>query len=286
MEKYDAEYFSTDEIEKIMKEERDYRFVHGDTLSPDENLCKYCRNIDKQNKFCWDCDSGSIYKPITRPLFNIFLMYFSLCDGLETAKNNNKSDSTLIIQQGFIEALKFVISPFGSINDIEKKYGEKIITYYNGCPSPEEIMNEDIKYNFKQMKETKDEKEYREKIGTIRPDSIACNFCKYNDRFASKFCWDCSLGSNFKNGIRSVEIIFKMLMLMNTIVGEASIEHGSDEELTLMRLGFAESLKWVIQPYATEEELIEKHGFQYITEDDVNNDIEFENVEYRELDNY
>lgn len=281
MEKYNHEYLSKKEIENKIKEELNYRMEHGNTFPADENLCKYCRNIDKQNKFCWDCNSGSKYTPITRPLFNLYLMYFSSLDGLESAKMDNKADNTIIImQQGFIEALKFVLSPFGSILDFERKYGEKVISYCDGCPTPEEIMIEETTCEFKQMIETKKEKEYREKIGTIRPDKMTCNFCKYSDRFGTQFCWDCSLGSNFKNGIRSIDIISKMLMRINTIFNEY------DEEKKLGLTGFAEGLKWIIEPYTTENELIEKYGFSYITEEDINSEVEFENDEYRKLDNY
>lgn len=279
MEKYNHEYLSKDEMDKKIKEELDYRMEHGNTLPADENLCKYCRNIDKLNKFCWNCDSGSKYIPITRPLFNIFLMYISSSDGLKSANLDKDADDTIIImQQGFIEALTFVTSPFGSIHDFSKKYGDKVIEYCDGCPSPEEIMVENLKCEFKQKKETKSEKEYRETIGTIRPDKMACNFCKYNDRFGTKFCWDCSLGSSFKNGIRSIDIISKMLMRINTIFNEY------DEEKKHGLIGFAEGLKWVIQPYTSEVELNEKYGFKYITEEDIYNEVEFENAEYSEFD--
>ena len=47
MDKIEYDYLSDEEFERIMREEQEYRIAHGDTCSPDENLCKYCRNIDK-----------------------------------------------------------------------------------------------------------------------------------------------------------------------------------------------------------------------------------------------
>jgi hypothetical protein len=286
MDKIEYDYLSDREIEKIMREEEKYRMAHGDTCVPDGNLCKYCRNIDRQNHFCWDCDSGSKYLPITRPLFNLFLMFLSLNSGLEEAEKNKEADKIIIFQQkGVIEALRFVMEPFG-LNNVVKKFKNEIMNNKNDHNAPAEIENIKMKYSFKQEKETEEENDYRGTVGTIRCHTNACTYCKYNYRFSTKFCWDCDRGTNFKNGIRSMQTIEKMLMFLNTESGEAIMSHDRNDEMTIIRMGMAEGLKWIIEPYTTEEELIEKNGFEYIGKEDMNFTIQMEDEEYDALDNY
>ena len=74
-------------------------------------------------------------------------------------------------------------------------------------------------------------------------------------------------------------------MFINTISGEALMNQLRNEELTIIRIGIAEGLKWIIAPYTTEHELIEKSGFEYISEEDMNFIIQTEDEEYEELDN-
>jgi hypothetical protein len=283
MDKIDYDYLSDKEIDCIMREEDKYRIAHGNTCAPDENLCKYCRNIDKQNHFCWDCDSGSMYLPITRPLYNLCLMFLSLNSELENAENDPDADRVKISKQkGVIESLRFVMQPFG-IKEALYRFQDEIINgkdYY----TLKEIENAEMKYTFKQKKETEEEKKYREKVGTIRCYKDACTHCKYNYRFDKKFCWDCDRGTNFRNGIRSIQTIEKMLMFINTESGEALMNQVRNEEMTIIRISLAEGLKWIIEPYTTEEELIEKNGFEYVSNEDINLIIQQENEEYEFLD--
>jgi hypothetical protein len=286
MDKIDFEYLSEREINRIMEEEYKYRTAHGGTCNPDENLCKYCLNIDKQNHFCWDCDSGSKYLPITRPLFNLCLMFLSLSSGLEEAEINSGTHNVTILQKkGMIEALRFVMQPFG-LDAVVKKFKNEIVDNEKDYHTLFEIENATMKYVFNQPDESKKEAKYRETIGTIRCHENACTHCKYNDRFDTEFCWDCDRGTNFKNGIRSIQTIEKMLMFLNTKSGEALMNHDRNEEITIIRIGMVEGLKWIINPYTTEEELIEKNGFEYVSKEDMNFTIQMEDEEYEELNNF
>ena len=60
---------------------------------PDKNVCKYCRNIVGD---CRNCDLGSKYAPITRPLFNLALMFVSLDSGLGAAEQDPTFDETML----------------------------------------------------------------------------------------------------------------------------------------------------------------------------------------------
>ncbi|GHV80047.1 hypothetical protein AGMMS49944_18380 [Spirochaetia bacterium] len=279
MENYDTEFMSEKEINQLIQKEMDYRQKHGDTYSADENLCKYCRNIDKQNHFCWDCDSGSKYIPITRPLFNLCLMFLSLNSALEEAEGNLISQ-----QKGMIEALRFVMQPFG-LNNVATKFKDEIMNNEKDYHTPltlAEIEKAKVKNIFKQSKENKKEIEYRKTVGTIRCHENACAHCKYNDRFGTEFCWDCDRGTNFKNGIRSIQTIEKMLMFLNTQRGEVLLNHEADINMTMVRIGLAEGLKWIIEPYITEEELFERNDFEYVSKEDINSTIKMEDEEYVE----
>jgi hypothetical protein len=285
MENHDYEFMNENEINKLIAEEQTYRIEHGDTFPPDENLCKYCRNIDKRNHFCWDCDSGSRYVPITWPLFNLCLMFLSLSSGLKEAETNPVADkATILRQKGMIEALRFVMQPFG-LNEDVRKFSDEIMNNEKGYHTIIEIEKAKMKYVFKQSKVTKGEGNYRETVGSMRCYKNVCTHCKYNYRFGTKFCWGCDLGTNFKNGIRSIQTIEKMLMFINTESGEALNNHERNEELTILRIGLAEGLKWIIKPYTTEESLIEKNGLEYTSKKDMNFTIQMEDAEYEELNN-
>lgn len=285
MDNYDSEFLCDSEIDKLIQDEMEYRQNNGDTCSPDENICKYCLNIDKQNHFCWDCDRGSKYIPITFPLYNIVLMICSLQAGLDDAKENENVDQTIIIkQQGIIEALKFVIQPFGDYHETLQYFSDEILNNDKDYSDPVEIENAKQKNMFVQSNETRKESNYRLKVGTIRCHQNACNYCKYKERFNSEICWDCDRGTNFKNGVRSIDTISKMLMYINTSLGENLSNMRSDENNTILNIGIAEGFKWVIKPYTTEEELIEKNGFEYISSDDIKAVIDSEDEEYKILD--
>ncbi len=285
MDNYDEEFLSDIEVDQLIQTEMEYRQNNGDTYPPDENLCKYCLNIDKQNHFCWDCDRGSKYIPITFPLYNIVLMLCSLNAGLDDAKENPDSDEIIIIkQQGMIEALKFVIQPFGTYHETLQYFSDDILGNEKDYSDPSEIEKALREKVFVQTTETRKEDDYRLEVGTIRCHQNACNHCKYKERFDSKFCWSCDRGTNFRNGIRSIDTISMMLMHINTSLGDNLSNGTTDENQTILSIGIAEGLKWVIKPYTTEEELIEKNGFEYISSEDVKLAIGCEDEEYNNLD--
>jgi len=256
-----------EEPEKLYEKECQYRQEQGNTFSPDDNLCRYCRNNNQKQKFCWDCDKGSLYIPLTRPLFNLVLMYLSLDAGMDNAGNK-------LQQTGLRDAMKILIQPFG-INEAIDKYKDEILNDEKGYNSLDEIENANTKNSFKQCEKTEEEDKNRYDFGTFRCNENACKHCIYNDRFNTKFCWKCDRGSNFRNGIRSIDTIEKILMWINTAFGERK---GNDWKLYV-----AEGLRWAITPYTTEEQLIEKNGFQYISEEDINYIMECEDNEYRIL---
>lgn len=116
-----------------------------------------------------------------------------------------------------------------------------------------------------------EEEEYREEHGTFPVNDVVCNVCAHRQRKMEDdpFCWDCDAGSLFQPATRSLEQIHKILMFINTASGEA-LENGEDNQTrSLMRIGFAEGLKWVVKPYATEEQLYEEFGFEYTSLDDL-----------------
>lgn len=266
----DENNFPRQLIDKIYDELYDkeihYRKEHGESWSPNSNLCKYCRNNNQKQKFCWDCDKGSLYTPTTRPLFNLLLMYLSLGAGIESA--NNK-----LQQAGFRDALRVLLQPFG-IDKAIQKYKNHIID--NDCNTFPKIEKAKNKYKFKQPAESEIENKEREKKGTLRCHENACTHCKYNDRFNTVFCYNCDSGSNFRNGIRSIDTTYKYLMYINTAFGKGE---GSD-----WKLYFAEGLKWAIAPYIKEENLIEKYGFEYVTQNELEEILRAEDEDYKLLD--
>ena len=285
MEKYDSDHYSESQIDALIQEEMTYRKNNGDTCSSDENLCHQCRNIDRQNHYCWNCDSGSLYIPITFPLYNIVLMLSSLLSGHEDASKKYNSDHLLLIQQqGMINALKFAIQPFGTVETTFKYFAEEILSNEIDYCTPEEIENAIQKTKTNRQKETIEENTHRSKVGTINCHINACNHCKYRERVNSVFCWDCDRGTCFKNGVRSIDTIAKTLMYINTVMGEANTSRDRNENQTLTNIGFAEGLKWVIKPYTTEEALIDESGFEYITQEDFESPIRSEDEGYNSLD--
>ena len=251
-------------LDALWEKEILYRREHGDTYPPSSDLCEFCRNNKKQQKFCWDCDSGSLYVPMTQPLFNLALMYLSLEASISSGNN-------AIQQIAFRDAIKTIIHPIG-IEEAIKRFRDDLIKYQNGFSSVDELENAESKYSFKQGKITKEEEENRKKIGTLRCHSNVCTHCAFSNQFDTKFCWQCDSGSNFRNGIRSLEYIRKALMYINTAFGEGK---GND-----WKTYFAEGLKWAIKPYATEEELIDKYGFEYVTESEIDDFAQQEIDEY------
>ena len=282
MEWLDDEILSNAEIEKIRKEEENYRISNGYTCPPDENVCKFCRHIDKKNPFCWDCNLGSRYETITFPLFNICLTITSLTYIIEEYKSIPDFDQNNILRKiGFLEALKTVIQPF-ELTAAIKKYEKEINN--NNFLIPDEIENVKVKNKFKQSKITAEEIEYENKHGIFLPKKNVCEHCKFNSKFGTIFCWECLAGTKFKNGIRSIEIIKKLFHYLNTESGE-SLEKGEhNSNLKIIRLGFAEGLKWVIKPYITDESIIYEDGYEYIGADEMDFFLEQEIEEYRILE--
>lgn len=255
------------EIDALMQKEQTYRMTHGNTCQPDSNLCDLCRNNKKHQKFCWDCDLGSLYIPITQPLLNLAIIYLALEGGISSGNNS-------IQQVAFRDAIKTLIHPTG-IDAIIKKYHDDLIEHQKGFSSIDEIENVESKYTFEQGEITVEELEKRNKFGTFRSHANACNHCAFSDQFNTEFCWKCDSGSNFRNGIRSLEYIRKALMYINTAFGE-----GNGNE---WKIYFAEGLKWAIKPYVTEEELIDKYGFEYVTETELDNFMQQEIDEYNQM---
>lgn len=251
-------------LDALWEKEELYRQKHGNTCIPDTNLCEFCRNNKKQQKFCWDCDRGSLYVPLTQPLFNLAIMYLSLEAGISSGNNT-------IQQVAFRDAIKTIIHPIG-IEEVIKRFREDLIKYQKGFSSIDELENVKSKYSFIQGEITGEEKENREKIGSFRCHFNVCTHCVFSNQFNTKFCWQCDSGSNFRNGILSLKFIRKALMYINTAFGE-----GNGNE---WKSYFAEGLKWAIKPYATEADLIEKYGFEYVTELEINDFMQQEIDEY------
>jgi hypothetical protein len=255
---------SESELEALLEKEELYRKKQGNTCIPDSNLCEFCRNNKKQQKFCWDCDCGSLYVPMTQPLFNLAIMYLLLEEGISSGNN-------AIQQVAFRDAIKTIIHPIG-IEEVIKRYRNDLIKHQKGFSSIDELENVVSEYSFKQGEITEKEKESRKKIGTFRCHSNVCTHCAFSNQFNTIFCWQCDGGSNFRNGILSLEYFRRALMYINTAFGE-----GNGNE---WKTYFAEGLKWAIKPYATEEELIDKYGFEYVTE------LEIDDLMKQEIDEY
>jgi hypothetical protein len=254
-------------LDNLIDREETYRMEHNDTCIPDSNLCEYCRNNKKKQKFCWDCDSGSLYVPMTYSLFHLSMVYLTLENVIQQGNNSIQTIA-------FRDAIKTLIHPIG-IEEAIKRYREDLIKFQKGFSSIEEMENAESEYSFKQGEISAEEKENREKFGTFRCHSNACTHCAFSNQFNTKFCWLCNSGSNFRNGIRSLEYITKSLMYINTAFGEGK---GSD-----WKTHFAEGLIWAIKPYATEPELIDKHGFEYITKSEIDDFAQQEIDEYNRM---
>jgi len=231
---------------------------------PDRNLCKFCRNYKKKQKFCRNCDRGSFYVPMTQPLFNLAMLYLSLESMIDNGDNSLKITALR-------DAIKTLIHPIG-IEEAVERYREDLMSIKKDTLSIDDIEKAQAKYSFNQGEPTETEEENRMKFGTTRCHSNACTHCVFSNQFNTKFCWKCDRGSNFRNGIRSLEYVEKALMFINTAWGEGA---GSE-----WKFYFAEGLKWVIKPYTTEEKLIQKHGFKYVTEEEVDNFAQQEIDEY------
>lgn len=117
-----------------------------------------------------------------------------------------------------------------------------------------------------------EEEQYREEHGTFPVNDVVCDACLHRQRRMEDdpFCWDCDAGSLFQPVTRNLEKIHRMLMLINTTAGEALQKGEGDSPQSLMRIGFAEGLKWIVKPYATEEQLYDEFGFEYTSIDDFN----------------
>ncbi|MDR1786175.1 MAG: hypothetical protein LBR23_06930 [Spirochaetaceae bacterium] len=288
MKKIDYELLSDTQIDRIIQEERNYRLAHGGTIGPEENVCRNCRNIDVQNHFCWDCAFGSLYVPMTRPLYNIALMLFAVNSALQGAENDENADQNMRLRQtGMLTALQFVLHPFG-IENVAKKFLDDATASGIDFSNQQEIENAEAVYTFEQGEETEEEKHYRAKVGTARAHEKVCIHCKYNDRFGTQFCWDCDRGTNFRSGIRSINTIGKMFACLNTVAGEDIVNQAHDTEKTILRISVIEGLKWIIAPYTTEEELLEKQDEygECVSKRDMDFIIKTEDEEYEELDNY
>ncbi|QEN03312.1 hypothetical protein EW093_00855 [Thiospirochaeta perfilievii] len=245
----------------------------------DEFMCSSCRNLDIKTGICIKCDAGSNYSPMTFPVYNIVLMFLSLNEGLKIAKDNHNSDQYIItMQNGFIEALKFVLEPYGNINSILHEFSTMIMEDSIDYIEPKEIENAIASFNFYKQ-ETKEEIAFRSKIGSIRPNVVACNNCKNKKHFNTEYCWSCDAGSNFNSGIRSINTIQKMFMFINTVIGE-KVNKGQSNNIQL-NMGIAEGLKWIIKPFTTEEELNNKYGFSYVSEQDIQSVINLENENFK-----
>jgi hypothetical protein len=272
--------------ERMFEQEQAYRFKKGVTIAGDDALCEHCRNYNRTDRFCWDCDRGSLYVPLTFPLYTIVLLLSSLRSGLESATDKEGSDSTtLILQQGFIAALIFAIQPFGTFEAALAHFADEMLSDEAIYRNPKDIEKVFRPLTTIDHTVSEDEKRYRAEFGAIACHQNACEHCKYFGRLDTPFCWDCNRGSHFKNGIRLLHTLSKTLMYINTTMGEALQSGHRDERKTVFRTGFAEGIKWLIKPTTTEEQLIEAHGNEYITKELFDSIVKREDEDYAFLDN-
>jgi tetratricopeptide (TPR) repeat protein len=106
---------------------------------------------------------------------------------------------------------------------------------------------------------SEEEFKYRKENDTYLCDENLCYLCANYNKRSEKFCWDCDEGMRFESATRSLKEIYEMFKKMNTDLSKAK-EMGVvlDNEKLQYILGTVNTLKWIIEPYGTEEELYEE----------------------------
>ena len=108
----------------MTKEESKYREGVGSFPTNDE-VCNSCINRNKRKeKICWDCDAGSNFKSVTRSLKEIHQMIMVINTNLGNGNIDGSNDPQKVMQSMvFTEALKWVIKPYGSEEDLYNEFG-------------------------------------------------------------------------------------------------------------------------------------------------------------------
>jgi hypothetical protein len=124
MKPFDDEQDSDEEENDSGEEEDKYRSING-TIDVDPVVCKSCIHCNTKNrKICWDCDRGSNFQSATKNLKQIHKRLMSINAGKDEALADGTSDpNRTILSIGFVEGLKWVMSPFGTEKELYEKFG-------------------------------------------------------------------------------------------------------------------------------------------------------------------